>query len=353
MSHSDRRAKNDFVSPPTATKRKFWRRRRVIEAGGVYEICIRTREYLPFQQFEFIKYLLRSSMARAQMLTGTKICHYVWMGNHCHLIVVPRHQNSLSRFYGILQKSCTDWLKALLGSRQLSLWSSRPAVIALLDSETVAKRIAYLYANPARAGISPTISAYAGLNSYSEWIEAMEANSNFTSISPALKVHPKHLPSLKVEQRISESDDQRLCSQISSTADNKGWELKICPNAWATRFGIENAQELSNLNHRALELTKNYELSTASAHSKKVKNRIQKKYRIFCPYYAPQKYSRKIFVIGANSDERRRFIAAHDRICEKAHLLYQTKYQRGEYVKWPPGIFLAAPPIQGCAIAIR
>lgn len=334
---------------PNKYKRKFWRRRRIIESGGVYEICLRTRQGLPFQQFEFIKLLLLSSMARAQALTGVKICHFLWMGNHCHMIVIPGNQTNLSRFYGILQKACTDWLKALLGIKKLSIWDPRPSVIALLSPETVAKRIAYLYANPARAKIAGAIDHYRGANSYEAWRAASNI-ADYVEEIPAPRIGKLELPAITENSYISDCLEVKLTSLVSRCFLNESQTLRITPNAWASRFASPSAA-IQLINDMALQKLKDEEHLARRVTSLK-QHYNPRLTRMFFPPHIPKKFSRKVFVISDCAKMRSEFIRQHTKICELTHELYQTKFRYGLYVQWPAGIFVARPQIPACALRL-
>ena len=127
---------------------------------------MRVREGLPFAPKRLVELLLKSSLARTQRDFKVTLCHFLWMGNHAHIMVVGRDADQLTRFYGEVQKRITDYLKRLLGKRHLSLWEGEPSVILVADYEAALNRVAYYYANPAMANLNDCIEGYPGLSSF-------------------------------------------------------------------------------------------------------------------------------------------------------------------------------------------
>jgi hypothetical protein len=271
------------------------------------------------------------------------------MGNHCHMIVIPDNQQNLSRFYGILQKSCTDWLKSILGYRKLSIWDPRPSVIALLDPTTIARRISYIYANPARAKVTGTIGNYTGLNSHDTWMRSLD-DVDYRETIPAPRLGAFGLPNIKENTFISKNAETEITALVSRCLANEKQTLIVTPNAWKDRYGASN-EEVRKINHLAQKTLREEELKALSSQS------IRQHYnprlaRVFFPPHIPKKFTRRVFVISDCSARRTAFIKRHDAICEITHRMYQTKFKFGVYVQWPAGVFIARPPIHGCAIQV-
>ena len=55
------------------------RPRREIYSGQVYEICMRTRQGLPFVFTKYMKLILESVIARVQRDSKVTLCHHTWM----------------------------------------------------------------------------------------------------------------------------------------------------------------------------------------------------------------------------------------------------------------------------------
>src|SRR5262245_37021010 len=126
------------------------RRRRQIISNSCYEICFRARRSLPLSSHRFIKFLIKSCLARVQRDDKVTLCHDLWNGSHPHLIVKAHDAEQCVRFYGEIQKKITDAIKRLLGVSHLNIWEGRATVAQLRDVAAVQDRIAYLYANPAQ-----------------------------------------------------------------------------------------------------------------------------------------------------------------------------------------------------------
>ena len=133
------------------------RTERHIVSGKVYELCFRAREDLPLPPTRTINAIIKSSIARTQRDCKVILCHFLWMSNHPHLILVAQDAEQCMRFYAELQKRITDAIKRLLGRKFLRLWEGRPLVAQIADLDAAKDRIAYLYGNPSAADVTVNI----------------------------------------------------------------------------------------------------------------------------------------------------------------------------------------------------
>jgi hypothetical protein len=158
------------------------------------------------------------------------------MGNHPHIIVVAKDKKACTQFYGELQKQLTEAVKRLCGLEHLTLWKSNgTSVIAYHDEETVCYRIAYLYANPARADLVDTIQDYPGFSSWREF------KRNKDSLEAASSEEYQWIRAPFIEQlprlAVNRIEDMQICGRWKKIAKDSH-ELVVEPNAWMRAFKI-------------------------------------------------------------------------------------------------------------------
>jgi hypothetical protein len=95
------------------TQRRF-------EKNHVYEICLRTKEGLPFACLENLNILLLGIMARANRDQKLKFCHFLWLGNHVHILFVVIDSDAVASYYADLMKKTTETWKAFFGLQSLN-----------------------------------------------------------------------------------------------------------------------------------------------------------------------------------------------------------------------------------------
>ena len=66
------------------------RRRRRIIANQPFELCFRAKSGLPFPPNDVVNLIIESGVAYANRDQNVTICAYLWMGNHPHMVVIPR-----------------------------------------------------------------------------------------------------------------------------------------------------------------------------------------------------------------------------------------------------------------------
>ena len=310
-------------------------------SGMPHEICIRTKAGLPFPCWLLIRLLLASAMARAARASRVTICHFIWMANHLHLLVVVQDANDCKNFYGELQKNLTDYVKRLCGLSHLGLWDGRPMVAPILDSAKVKERIAYFYCNPARANLVESISEYPGFSSWDTFSEAgASLESNSSEIVPWV-----HCPSIKKlpADKIPISVDRSLTAELKASCTEHE-ELVIKPNAWASCFKLnESDVEKANKSIKSIVVYKEKWFSVArKKEGKRVIGAQALRCQQFQKAHSPRKKERKIFVLSSSAELRTQFIDMLNALCDRCVELYQ----KGCFYIWPPGMFRPpAPPL--------
>lgn len=321
------------------------RPRRQILSNEVYEICMRTQRGLPFVCTLYMKLLLEGTIARVQRDHKVVLCHYLWMNNHPHIIAVAKDSKQVTAFYGEVQKQLTEAVKKLLGKEHLNLWKKNgTSVIPYGDLESVADRIAYLYANPSSANLVDRIEHYPGVSTW----EAFQASGNELET-----VYKKTCPWVQApmidklpRRALSTAQDLALTHKLRAKAKKKH-TLHLFPNAWMGSFDVSREEDIDGINRSIVaDLRRREEASREKRARKgwKTKGAARLKQEPLSLDYTPKKESRRIFVYAKDKNIRITMIEDYKRFCEKCSECYQ-KWKAGDLrVQWPPGAFPPAPP---------
>lgn len=326
------------------------RNRRVIYSDMVYELTLRVKEGLPFIPNQLMNQLLKSAMAQASHVSGMSVCHYLWMSNHAHIILVTKDPEALTQFYGIVKKSLTDFVKRLLGVSRLNLWEST-GVHLLATAETVLDRIGYLYANPAAANLVDEIQSYPGANSYQSFVSS-KGKIDFDACEQVPWIRAKYVKKLE-DLLVTTEVDSKLVQSIRSKAfySNK---LQIQPNAWMRCFSADS-QQASIWHNRALGKVISKEESARALRIEEGKPVLGVAALLNQPIMAafiPRKYQRGVFVICEDKWKRIEIIAKVKSVQKLARKLYLDKFRYGIDVRWPLGTLPPRAPLQACALRV-
>lgn len=312
------------------------RTRRYIQAGRPHELILRVREGLPFRPGPLINTLLEGIIARTQRDHKVTLCHYLWMSNHVHIILIPHCPRSCVNFYQEIQKKITDTFKRLLGKKRLCLWEGDPVLAQILDLDKAIDRVAYLYANPARANIVETIGDYQGASSWNRFSKSGKTTTVPWVRLPAL---PK-LPTLNLNKR-TESD---ILSELL-TEETQYHHLTLKPEALGQVFGTSK-----DIKDRILNKIKEKEqvaALTRKATKKTLGFNSSRKQMIFSSYYPKKKPGeRRIFVLSSDKWLRISFILSLKEFCAKCTHCYELLLKRAKTIDWPTEAFRPyAPPL--------
>ena len=316
------------------------RQNRYLPSQQLTEICLSVREGLPFPCWALIRLLLQSAMARANRGNRVTICHFVWMGNHLHLLVVVHDPHDCTKFYGELQKNLTDYVKRLLGLKHLDMWEGRPMVAPILDEVMAVKRIVYCYSNPARADLVDTIANYPGLTSWAEFSKASSLNDKFVRDVPWVRCPAiGQLPADVIGQAMD-----RLLTKELGEKSRVMQELVVAPNAWGKCFGLTD-DEVQKLNDGARADIIEAEQQAAfnrKQSGKKVIGADRLRSEQFCKPHTPKKRERRLFCLSSIAELRVKFIRVKQGLSDKCRDLYEARL----FHLWPPGMFRPpSPPI--------
>jgi hypothetical protein len=262
------------------------------------------------------------------------------MGNHAHILLICMDSEQCKRFYQEVQKKITDAFKQLLGCDRLSLWEGDPCVAQILDEESAIKRIAYIYANPARAGLVSTISEYPGVSSW----EAFDSCGSNVSEKVSKIIPRTQLPLIDKLPSLTISDRQDAHFTAKLRRRCKGsHSLDIYPNAWMKCFKISDKEEVIAKNRQIRAALSEHETNAAQKRTIPVIGAHRLKRQAILRPHTPKKKERGLFFYANTAQLRVQFLEQYRLFVERCAECYEN-WCKGDYrVGWPPGAF--RPPI--------
>lgn len=309
-------------------------------------MCARTKLGLPFVCTQYMQLIVQGIIARVQRDFKVTLCHMVWMGNHMHMMIVAKDATQSKRFYGEIQKQLTESVKRLLGVPKLSLWdSNKTSVIHYGDAAGVIERIAYLYANPARAHLVDTISSYPGVSSWKAFTSVEERVSAKSSESCPW-IRSRMIEKLRC-RAVSREQDQFLVERLLREATEEH-ELILEPNAWMAAFGLRDCHvgEVNKQIYRRLQEFEAEARTLRTAKGFRVKGAGRLSTEELRMDYLPSKTSGKIAVYAKDPEMRCQMIREYEAFVEQCRHCYE-RWRLGDFsVEWPPGAMLPPAPQQ-------
>ena len=290
--------------------------------------------------------LLLGIMARANRDNKVQICHFVWMANHAHILLVAGNPHDFCRYYSELMKKVTETWKALFGLDRLLLWETRISVIELITPEDVEERIAYFYQNPANANLVSTIDKYPGLSS---WRFFKGCNDSVDSVytRPVKWYQYNQLPALLSEEDLTHPPPLLLLQALKGFT-NESFELH--PNAWMRPFGITDADEVKATNMRIINAVGTQQEVLAAHRRSEGKNVMGvdqlKRETPTLSGWEPNEKSDRIFVICKDVFLRIEYIKEYKKFCEWCADARKKVLAGVKDVLWPNGAFIPwFPPL--------
>ena len=195
--------------------------------GAVCFVTARTQFDLPFPATILINFFLWSILAKAKSIYNVKVCHFVFMANHLHLITVTDNPEHLCAFMGYVKRETAHLVNRLLGIPKRTLWCESNDDPKILTAKDVIKYIVYIYSNPVKARLVPSIDEYPGVSSWKMFI-----NNNF---SKSVRTYKRSQIS-KLSSASPSLEEQARYLQYIFRINKDNNKFKIDPWAWVKCF---------------------------------------------------------------------------------------------------------------------
>jgi REP element-mobilizing transposase RayT len=309
-------------------------------------VTSRTEEGLPFVPSHVMNFLIWSILARAKQLYEVRVCHFLFMANHFHMMLVVENPEHVPTFVGYVKAEMSHAVNQLLGRQKKTIWAEGYDSPTMLGLEDVLKYIRYIYLNPAKAGLVHTISDYPGVSSWQMF------NTGRT------KRLCKHLQRAKImllpHAALTVNEQKSIVARYENKSEAQ-YEFELEPYAWVACFpgiSVEKAQRLTK--HAIAELlTEEQELKKErlERHSDVIGSTVLRRQSMI-KEYVPKKFTRKMICLSSDVERRIRFIKNYKALCDKARKVYES-WKRGDLIpKIPPGLFAPRMPTLVCLVGV-
>lgn len=299
------------------------RRDRRKSRGQVMFITARVRKGLPFVARCSIEKIITGILARAQGLYPVKICAFVFMGNHYHLIITGQSCH-LSPFMNYIQGCIAKSMQRLIPNFYDGwFWEGRYKEQVLCTVEDVVDKMAYIYLNPVRARLVDKVIQYPGLNSYKYL-----SRNKYSTLAKWIPI--RKLKELPVQHRRKEDLD--ITRDLLKSAD-KFEELTIEPFAWFSGFREKLSAEA--VMKRLLDYVDQEEQKPASKALGAAKLIEQPTRKAF----TPKANSPTPYIICCDKELRISEILSYKNFCRLCKEAWQL-VKKGLHCVWPKGAYL-------------
>ena len=146
------------------------RNRKYFPHNSVIYVTARTEVGLPLVATHFINFFIWGILAKARSMYDVKVCHFLFMYNHLHMVLVVDNPEHVSEFMGYVKGETAHAVNRLLGRRQRTIWCKGYDSPLLLTPEDVKKYIRYTYLNPVKASLVDLVKEYPGVSSWDMFV---------------------------------------------------------------------------------------------------------------------------------------------------------------------------------------
>jgi REP element-mobilizing transposase RayT len=314
--------------------------------NAVLLVTSRTEEGLPIVPTLIMNFLIWGILARARSMYQIKVCHFLFMANHFHMILVVENPEHVSEFIGYVKAEIAHAINKLLGRRKKRVWDDGYDSPLILTVEDVLKYIRYIYLNPARANLVGSIKDYPGVSSWQMFVGGTLRTKHKRQHRSSVK--KSSLPALSI-------NEQKQYLKLLEAANYPEYEFVLEPFAWVECFkGLSGVDIKKIKNDLISDIYKEEEKlsKVRREQGKEVIGSTALRRQSMIRDYQPSKFSKRMICLCSEKELRKAFIATYRALCDKARMVYQL-WKRGEvHLKVPPGLFAPRVPNLASAISV-
>lgn len=306
----------------------------------------RTEIGLPFIASHLMNFLLSGILARAQELYPVKVCHYIFLANHFHMLLVIENPEDISRFIGYVKAESAHVVNRLLNRRQRTIWTDgydSPLVLTVKDALDV---ITYIYLNPSRSSLVAKIEEYPGISSWNMYstqthtseCKRIDRDAIVPLLSPALSIN-----------------EQKQILEMYRHKPGTNCTLHLTPDAWMDCFPeLRNACSIE-INNRLLHMIRQGEAKYAAKRAKEKRGVIGStslRRESMTKEYTPSTFGQKS-ICKCYDKKLRQSVIRHFRTLGSIAKEIYTRWKAGETnLRMPPGLLAPRMPVLASALAI-
>lgn len=288
--------------------------------GSMYELCFRLEENLYLAAIPFMREIIISYLAMAQTRYNVKICHFVVMANHLHLLVVVDEPENVPKFVCYFKRESAHAINRFLDRKKRTLWCEGYDSPVILDYDTAITRIVYLYTNPQKANLVDRFEDYPNISSWNAFLSEGET------------IKTKRIPRTAcyaLSNDISLKEQQQIARYLKSEAI-EDCSLEITPDAWFSCFKEARPKGSSTIRKEVLDKVREAEAELRGNRKSSVMGKIALKEQDFRKSYLPVKFGRRMICLSSIPNYRKEFITWFRFHCSTRNSLENSH---------PPGLF--------------
>lgn len=305
------------------------RNRKIFIHNQAIFVTSRIQEGLPLVPNKLINTLLWSIMARARSLYDVRICHFVFMSNHLHMLVVVDDPEHLPRFMRYVKTESAHLINKFLSRSQRNVWSSGYDSPPILTLDDCYRYINYIYLNPSKANLVESVDDYPGVSSW-------EMFKSDVSIKRCKKIRRETIVGLGVKTRLTKTEAIVVLREILN--ENQGEEDFILePYAFLECFSdagneVESKKRIMEEVWRGECFLKENRSAPVMGVSKLVHQDLKKEHQ-------PKAQGRKMICISSDKLKRANYVEWFKLVSKRAREAYRTLICTG-VMTLPAGVFL-------------
>jgi hypothetical protein len=273
------------------------------------------------------------------------------MGNHLHAMLLPLTGQGLADFDKDVKKRATDALKVLLDFATLTLWEKRSNVAHIPELVDNIRKIIYIYANPAAAGLVDSIDDYPGFNTWKLFLEC-EPDVDACYEIRVRYYYKKGLTRLPRGNRLSPLEDIEFLAGMREQPVQTGRVnivseeiLRVKPFAFLKAFGITDREEVQRYKDEIIEGVRKVEAelrAKRAAEGKQVVGSARLASAQFMRPHQPKEKKPRVSVICENKDVKSaRLLLEREasEMCDELRIR-AIAAKEGDVIVWPANMFI-------------
>ncbi len=278
-----------------------------------------------------MRFILLGILAAAQSKYPVKICHFVVMGNHVHLLLVVDNPQNVADFVGYFKRESSHAINNLLGRDKHTVWAKGYDSPPILDAAKAFETIAYIYTNPARANLVESIQDYPNLSSWEAF--------RFGGCEATYKRIPREAIPKLVRNKITIRDENILIHNLLLEASEE-YSLIIEPDAWMHCFPETCVADPLLMTNNLIQQVQRLESALSATRNGKVLGPETLLSQGFNKPYNPEKHSPRMMCLSTHRLLRVQFIDWFKELVINARKLRQSLTAIEWLKRLPPGFFL-------------
>ncbi len=296
----------------------------------------RIQEGLPMVASLHLNLIIWDILARARSQHDVKVCHFLFMYNHFHMLLVVDNPNDVPKFIGYIKAEISHAINQLLGRRSKTIWEEGYDSPEILTPNDVINKIKYIYTNPLLVNLVEKVSDYPGVSSWPMYINKETSKHCKWIRRPGIEQQATPATTINEQRRISE----RL--ERNATISH---EFILEPNAWMDCFYKYGDLDKDLENELIQEILKREEEYLAKERQgKSVIGRTALRRQSMLKVHTPKKWGRRTICICSNKELRIAFLGFYKDLCRKAKEVYEQWKLGNLTIRIPPGLFSPALP---------